>query len=208
MQKKFILVILMTIPIILGVNTVYADDDIPAWVKGVAGFWAENKITDKEFIEALEFLIESDIIQTNDPRVLSLENEVLKLENKIKLFESENTSPDGIHDLSLMKNNTEYKSFLTGNPYHCNKYDKIKSGALNGTYNSSIICHLPGLYLSPVNVTYEEQIAECRNLYDELAERTKVVNDSVCADLGIPDCQALVMHEWDVFQKKFCNWEH
>ena len=91
-MQKILLAILMTISIILGVNTVYADDDIPAWVKGVAGFWAEDKITDKEFIEALEFLIESDIIQTNDPRVLSLENEVLKLENKIKLFESENTS--------------------------------------------------------------------------------------------------------------------
>ena len=116
------------------------------------------------------------------------------------------SSPDEMYDLSLMKNNTEPKAFLTGNPYHCNKYDKIKSGAINGTYDGRI-CPVPGLYLIPVNVTYEEQIAECRNLYDELTEQTKVANDSVCADLGIPDCQALVIYDWGVFQKKFCDWD-
>ena len=73
-----------------GMNSVYAEESIPAWVRGVAGFWVEDKITDAEFIEALEFLIESDIIKVSDARVLSLEKENLELKQEIKSFESEN----------------------------------------------------------------------------------------------------------------------
>ena len=47
----------------------------------------EDKITDLEFIEALEFLIESGIIKVADPRVLELEKENSELRQKIELFE-------------------------------------------------------------------------------------------------------------------------
>jgi len=55
--------------------------DIPAWVKGVAGFWAEDKITDSEFGEGLSFLIDSEIIKI--PLIQELQNEInqLKAEN-------------------------------------------------------------------------------------------------------------------------------
>ena len=69
----------LSLVMVTGIGSAYSQSDtIPTWIKGVAGFWAEDKITDKEFIEALEFLIESNIIQTNDPRVLLLENEILE----------------------------------------------------------------------------------------------------------------------------------
>jgi len=38
-------------------------DEIPGWVKGVANFWVEGNISDKEFGDAIVFLIESDIIK-------------------------------------------------------------------------------------------------------------------------------------------------
>ena len=57
---------IMTISVIFGINTVYADDSIPAWVKGVAGFWVDGNITDAEFVEAIEFLIDSGIIQVDN----------------------------------------------------------------------------------------------------------------------------------------------
>ena len=73
------------------ITSVHAvSEPIPAWVKGVAGFWAEDKITDKEFIEALEFLIESNIIKASDPRVLLLEKENQELKQEIESLESEN----------------------------------------------------------------------------------------------------------------------
>ncbi len=63
--NKIILSILALISITaISEGSAYAqNDEIPVWVKGVAGYWIEGKITDSEFIEAIEFLIESGIIQ-------------------------------------------------------------------------------------------------------------------------------------------------
>ena len=41
-------------------------DDVPDWVKNSAGWWAENKISDAEFISSLQFLIENNIINIKD----------------------------------------------------------------------------------------------------------------------------------------------
>ena len=89
---KVIIGILLSFIIISSVSLAYSQNDtIPTWIKGVAGYWAEDKITDKEFIEALEFLIESNVIKVNDPRVEQLEKKNMDLIQKIELLESENT---------------------------------------------------------------------------------------------------------------------
>jgi len=54
---------------------------IPSWVKGVAGFWAEDKITDADFGEALSFLISEGIIKI--PEMELLKQKVVELESKI-----------------------------------------------------------------------------------------------------------------------------
>ncbi len=54
--------------------------DIPSWVKGIAGFWAEDKITDSEFGEGLSFLIDNEIIKV--PKIQELENKITQLENE------------------------------------------------------------------------------------------------------------------------------
>jgi len=57
---------------------------IPAWVKGIAGFWAEDKITDDEFGEGLSFLIDQGIIKV--PKIQSLENEIKRLESDNRIL--------------------------------------------------------------------------------------------------------------------------
>ena len=37
--------------------------EIPPWIKNTAGWWAENAISESEFLRAIEFLIENDIIR-------------------------------------------------------------------------------------------------------------------------------------------------
>ncbi len=59
---------------------------IPAWVKGVAGFWAEDKISDQDFGEGLTFLIDQGIIKV--PKIQSLENEIKRLENENKILKN------------------------------------------------------------------------------------------------------------------------
>ncbi len=54
--------------------------DIPSWVKGIAGFWAEDKITDSEFGEGLSFLIDNDIIKV--PLIQELQNKITQLEDE------------------------------------------------------------------------------------------------------------------------------
>jgi len=64
MKIKIIIAILLVFGIGMGFSSVSAEDHpgIPAWVKGVANFWAQGNISDDEFLEAIEFLIDSGII--------------------------------------------------------------------------------------------------------------------------------------------------
>ena len=100
---KLILCFVLFSVIISGVGFAYSQtDSIPAWVKGVAGFWAQDEITDREFIKALEFLIESNIIHVESnivpvgvlDKIGELEKENLELKQKIKSLESETTKSE------------------------------------------------------------------------------------------------------------------
>jgi plastocyanin len=48
--------------VVLAANFAYAES-VPDWVKNTAKFWSEGKITDTEFLNAIKFLIEKNIIQ-------------------------------------------------------------------------------------------------------------------------------------------------
>lgn len=64
MKIKIIIIILVAFGIGMSFSSVSADEHsgIPAWVKGVANFWVQGNITDDEFLEAIEFLINSGTI--------------------------------------------------------------------------------------------------------------------------------------------------
>lgn len=73
-NKSIFLSIIVLIGIsVIGINQSFAQTDveIPPWVKGIANFWVEDKIDDGEFAEALEFLIDSDIIQLGNTEIMS-----------------------------------------------------------------------------------------------------------------------------------------
>ena len=54
---------------------------IPNWVKSIAGWWAEDKISESEFINAIEFLISQGIIKP--PIITTLQNQVNELQEKL-----------------------------------------------------------------------------------------------------------------------------
>ena len=37
-------------------------DAVPAWVKNTAGWWADDQISETEFVDSMEYLIDSGII--------------------------------------------------------------------------------------------------------------------------------------------------
>ena len=40
-------------------------ENVPAWVKNTAGWWATDAISETEFVNAVEFLVKENIIQVN-----------------------------------------------------------------------------------------------------------------------------------------------
>lgn len=62
MQKKIFLTLLLPLLIIPVYAQESTESSIPSWIKSIAGAWSNDQLTDIEFTEALEFLIESEVI--------------------------------------------------------------------------------------------------------------------------------------------------
>lgn len=126
-NNKFIMrqtsVIVLSLITVLSLSAVYVLDNalaedslIPNWIKGIAGFWIEDKITDQEFIDGLEFLIEEDIIRPDDSKrvqelkaeyeikldnqrdeIIELGAKITQLENQIQVLELKRSTPTPAH---------------------------------------------------------------------------------------------------------------
>ena len=56
------IIALIALSLSSGTAFVYAED-IPAWVKNIAGFWADDQISDTEYANSISFLIDQQIIE-------------------------------------------------------------------------------------------------------------------------------------------------
>ena len=64
---KILLGVILSIAIVsIGITAYAQNDQIPEWIKDIVIFWANDKINDDEFINALEYLIESKIIKIDN----------------------------------------------------------------------------------------------------------------------------------------------
>ena len=55
----------------LGAIAYAQSEEIPKWVKEVAQFWVDGQISDSEFIEAIEFLVNAGIIKISESKEVS-----------------------------------------------------------------------------------------------------------------------------------------
>jgi len=66
MTRKFILLSAILVMIATFPLAVTAQSDaIPSWIKNTAGWWAEDQISETEFVNSIEYLIDSGIIQVS-----------------------------------------------------------------------------------------------------------------------------------------------
>jgi len=66
MTRKFILLSAILVMITAFPLAVTAQSDaIPSWIKNTAGWWAEDVISETEFVNAIEYLVKEDIIRVN-----------------------------------------------------------------------------------------------------------------------------------------------
>ena len=86
---------------------------IPSWIKGVAGFWADDQISDNEFISALQYLMVQGILVIPDPTptLEDLQSDPSSsLETKLESLRLETTSK--IAELNELGNDSQIQQFL------------------------------------------------------------------------------------------------
>ncbi len=68
------------------------ESTIPTWIKTAVGFWVNDQITDEEFLRAIEYFVENEMIivpsQTTDDKVLINNLQILQAEINMKIEQS------------------------------------------------------------------------------------------------------------------------
>jgi len=88
---KELLVLLPLFLIISVIPISFADNnEIPSWVKIIAGAWYNDEIDDNTFSEAISFLIENNIIKIENPLNMSLAETPVQVLNMQKIIDESN----------------------------------------------------------------------------------------------------------------------
>jgi phosphonate transport system substrate-binding protein len=64
-RKTAILFALVTGVVVFPLAVTAQSDAIPSWIKNTAGWWADDQISETEFVNSIEYLIDSGIIQVS-----------------------------------------------------------------------------------------------------------------------------------------------
>jgi len=81
-MKKLFLAITFSIITISLLSFTYAQTNslIPSWIKNTASFWVDDQISDQEFLNALQFLVNEGILVIPSESEESLDTEVLEID--------------------------------------------------------------------------------------------------------------------------------
>jgi len=120
MKRKSLL--LVTIPLLLSAGLfsfVSAQEEslIPVWIKTAIGFWVNGQIPDEEFLKAIEYFVENEIIKVpsqTDDSVLINNLQILQAEINMKIEQSRELVNISLIQESLAESNASFAA--TGSP--------------------------------------------------------------------------------------------
>jgi len=117
MNGQWIAVIFVSVMILgtLAFSAINAEGQfsIPSWIKGVASFWADDQINDNEFINALQYLVEQNILVIPDTTRTTEDiapNHSLVLHEKLEQLRVATASKS--HELHELSNDLQIQQFL------------------------------------------------------------------------------------------------
>jgi len=155
---------------------------IPSWIKTTTEFWINDQVSDSEFINALQFMVENDIIQVPEKFPI--------YEDKGDFHVTYNLNPNSIHGYSAMnlvidskyfESNIEYLNGLFALPRDI-EIQLVECGVANAFYdwNSKqiIICYefIDSVY-SNFELTHQSEIASGLMTHKDIILMTKDVMD-------------------------------
>ena len=95
LEKTIFFVIFLTIVFSVGLFSFVSaqeESSIPTWIKTAVGFWVNGQITDKEFLKAIEYFVENEMIkvpsQTINDEILINNLQILQAEINTKIEQS------------------------------------------------------------------------------------------------------------------------
>jgi len=124
MNNRKPLLLLVAIPILLTISlssfvSAQEESQIPVWIKTAIGFWVNGEISDNEFLKAIEYFVENEIIQvpsqTIDDKILITNLQTLQAEINIKLEQSRELVNLPQFQQQLAESNDAFTA--TGSPY-------------------------------------------------------------------------------------------
>lgn len=148
----------------LFINVSAEENLIPSWVKNVAGFWANDDVSEKEFMGAIEYLIDTGVV--NVPEIANLKME------KIKMLQDKAQDKRTISELTrenafLKKSNNELIVTLDESQVLIREYLEL--------YESSSPIHEPeSTYLSGQSIPNKLWGSVDAEYYDNRYERLNV----------------------------------
>jgi len=81
LDKRAKIWIPVTVALIISItvaSTSAEESLIPSWIKTIAGFWSADQISDSEFIGALQFLVENEILVIPEKETVSVTSPIVK----------------------------------------------------------------------------------------------------------------------------------
>ena len=120
---KLILPIILSLFIITTIPGIYAES-VPDWVKNTAGWWATDAISEKEFVNAIEFLVKNGIIDLSKD-CKYYEEEFSYLEEYVKTVLCDTRYSEEFFESEVLENNMDYK--FNSNSFRGPEFDVNKS---------------------------------------------------------------------------------
>ncbi len=119
-NSKPTIIFVFLVIIISGIGFVSAQEDskIPTWIKTAVGFWVNGQISDEEFLKAIEYFVENELIKvpskTTDDQVLIDNLQILQGEINMKIEQSRTLVNLPQIQKALVKSNASFAE--TGSP--------------------------------------------------------------------------------------------
>jgi len=154
------------------------EQSIPKWIKGVAKFWVEGEVSDQEFVQALQWMIDNGILRVSPQTELEKQLEQQILENMLK---KQNETPP------LIGIGFECVAHITGDPYDLGKTEFIVE-----VMNHDTKTHSPKIEIQLTDDYERPIITKMIDVGKLESKQTKKVTDFLENTNLAPFCNALV----------------